>query len=823
MNRVLVLLMTTIAIASAAEQERVSAQLFLHRLSHTLDAGTDALGVDRTVLRAVAALPARTIEIADFPIGIGQTGTLRLDRKRSIADGQTQWWVAIRAPREGEPAQLRPLSGPTQYSLAGEITQEPGSHVWLSIVDGQLYAIVQRSNGTVFSIEPIGTTDGNADVHVMTSSTRTDNLWRWVCSAAELPEYTNQQLPPPSGNEILQYSPLLQARVAVETTTSLYQRLGRSTDRVASYVAAVFSMVSRLYEDEVNITFTLSWVMIWTEPPNGEEDPYQNDTDISALLTEVSQFWNRNWTSVPRDVVHVMTAPSSTDVGGIARLASLCNRNSAYSVSGVRATYTYPTLEYTWDVMVVAHEIGHVFGARHTHDCYWAPPLDTCVTQDGNPPIGDACYRSPVRPRPSWNGGSIMSYCHLVQQAVTMTFRPQVANIVRNSIAQSCLRQPSSPLLLLQYPIGNQQLVGGTPVEIRWTSAQVQTVSIEYSNDSLRTWTRIATSIPASNRTYTWTLPNQNLPTVWVRIFDQSNPTIGDTTAAKIAIVIPALELTAPVGGERYGFGERVTISWTRTLVTNVRLLSSLDGGTRWDTLVANTSSQQYQWTIPAQATDRAVVRIESTDDPSVYSQSRPFAIGQPQMQLLSPNGGERWAAGSVQKIRWQSDFVNRIRMDYSTDAGRSWRTIQFSYDATQQQMDWQVPNTPTDSAIVRLRYAADPTIATQSHSMFSITVSSGTQSVTESPAPVVMLLTNLIDGEHLWLKVIAPVPIPSLTVTLINMLGQPIVTMSDQWVPSGETVLTVPVPSEMITGAYILTVHNGTTRWAFPLVRMQR
>lgn len=823
MKRAFVFLMAALGIVSAAAQERISAQLFLKRTPQVLNAGAEVFEVESPVLRTVATLPGRTLEISDFPIAIGQTGTLLLERKRSVVDGETQWWIGVRAARDGQPEQLKPFSGPTQYSLAGYIVGEPDSRVWISIIGGQLYAIVQRSDGAVYSLEPTATPNAKSTTHIMTSTDRQDNLWHWTCRAAELPEYAApSEIPQKHPADVLDFPTLLQARVAVETTSSLYQRLGRSTARVASYIAAVFSMVSRIYEDEVNITLTISWSLIWTAPPEGDEDPYQNDSDISALLSEVARYWNNNRATVARDVVHVMTAPSSTDVGGIARLASLCQRSQGYSVSGIQATYSYPTLNYTWDVMVVAHEIGHTFGARHTHDCWWAPPLDTCVTQDGNPPIADACYKSPITPRRSWNGGSIMSYCHLVQPSVTLTFRPQVTNVIRSTLAAGCLRRPSAPIVLIQHPVGNQQLTGGSPVEVRWTSSQVQTVAIEYSSDSLRSWTRIASNITASNRSYMWTPPRQLLPAVWLRVISESDPLVADTTLASFSIVVPSLELTSPRGGEHYGFGERLLITWTQTLVSNVRVLFSADAGTDWDTLASNTSAQQYQWTIPAQPTTNAVIRIESTTDPAVFSQSQAFAIGQPTIELLVPNGGERWVVGSQQTIQWHSDFVNRIRIDYSTDAGKNWRLIQLSYDATQQQVAWQIPNTPTDSALVRIRYSADPTIAVQSARPFSIVASSSTQAVAEPEQLTVGLLSSMVDGDRLWLKVTTSDPIPHLALTVVTMLGQPIASATEQWVPSGETVLTIPLPSETATGAYILAVQAGAKRWAFPFVRMQ-
>lgn len=172
-----------------------------------------------------------------------------------------------------------------------------------------------------------------------------------------------------------------------------------------------------------------------------------------------------------------------------------------------------------------------------------------------------------------------MSYCHLVQPTVALTFRERVATVVRNVRAANCLRQPQGPTLRLIDPTGNESFVGGSMVTIEWTSVQVQTVRIEYSPDSLRTWYQIAASIPASQRTFRWEVPRQSYPNVWLRIVDPSNPLVGDTTKARFSIIVPTLVLSYPKGGERIGFNELVTIQWTPILVDTVRVLVSFDGG----------------------------------------------------------------------------------------------------------------------------------------------------------------------------------------------------------------------------------------------------
>lgn len=82
-------------------------------------------------------------------------------------------------------------------------------------------------------------------------------------------------------------------------------------------------------------------------------------------------------------------------------------------------------------------------------------------------------------------------------------------------------------------------------------------------------------------------------------------------------------------------------------------------------------------------------MRVVSTSNASIMSTSVPFAIGMPRFELVIPEPGSTICSNQLNQFRWDADFIERIRIQYSTDGGAQWRTAtqQTSYDVA----DWQV------------------------------------------------------------------------------------------------------------------------------------
>ena len=135
----------------------------------------------------------------------------------------------------------------------------------------------------------------------------------------------------------------------------------------------------------------MSYLRLWT----GED--IWTGADMFEQLTQYRDYWAANMGSVSRDLGHYLAGRGLG--GGVAWLGVACtDYNWSYALSsGIGYGFPYPLVHHShsnWEPMVVNHELGHNFGAPHTHD--HNPQADGCGTND--------CSQA--------FGGTIMSYCH---------------------------------------------------------------------------------------------------------------------------------------------------------------------------------------------------------------------------------------------------------------------------------------------------------------------------------------------------------------------------------------------------------------------------
>jgi hypothetical protein len=219
-------------------------------------------------------------------------------------------------------------------------------------------------------------------------------------------------------------------RVAVDSDNEYLDGLFGGSDAPGiTYAITLLAATSEIYRRELSVSLQLPFVRVWTSP-----DPYPTRDIDSVLLDIFRSVFRQTADSIPRSLEHLLSGKRN-GFGGIAYLNVLCTASSSGISGYLDGFFPRPLVmnsPQNWDPVVVAHEIGHNFGARHTHDL--SPPADGC----GN---GDCSA--------AWQG-TIMSYCQtcvggISNVALRFHERNKNENIFPyiNGSAAFCLRECS--------------------------------------------------------------------------------------------------------------------------------------------------------------------------------------------------------------------------------------------------------------------------------------------------------------------------------------------------------------------------------------------
>lgn len=251
-------------------------------------------------------------------------------------------------------------------------------------------------------------------------------------------------------DEQLHYAQLAPGDVTdiyIEVDKSLFDAEGGSVPGTTSYVTALFNESAALFEAE-SIFMNLSEVFVWTSP-----DPYDGvntDPDIRGAYLEDFQ---DEFDGFNGDLAVLLLAD---DIGGkAAGFAGICNADPDLSmcVAGRSEPDLYPFPTYSYNIYNFSHELGHLFGSRHTHACVWNgddTAIDGCSATEGG---------CPLPPIPSSGEATIMSYCQDELAGgfiASAPFGPQPGAVIRSTIAAAtCLGCTTEENLFLPDTVGS--------------------------------------------------------------------------------------------------------------------------------------------------------------------------------------------------------------------------------------------------------------------------------------------------------------------------------------------------------------------------------
>ncbi|MFN0157179.1 MAG: S8 family serine peptidase [Bacteroidota bacterium] len=277
-------------------------------------------------------------------------------------------------------------------------------------------------------------------------------------------------------------------------------------------------------------------------------------------------------------------------------------------------------------------------------------------------------------------------------------------------------------------PNGSESWAVGSAQPIQWSSSGVSgNIKIELSRDGGATFTETLFASIVNDGTENWTVTSPVTATARIKISSVTTPAVADTSNANFSIVQPSITVVTPNGGQVWSIGVSQTIQWSSSNVTgNVKIDLSRDGGATFpEVLFASTSNDGSQsWTTGGPVSASARIKVSAVSSPSVADTSDAnFSIVQPSITLIQPNGGEAWAAGSLQTIQWSSaNLTGNFAIQLSRDGGASFPEVLFASLGNDGSESWTVTGPASSNVRLRIASLSLPSVTDTSNANFSIT-----------------------------------------------------------------------------------------------------
>lgn len=412
-------------------------------------------------------------------------------------------------------------------SYKGSIPGAGNSLISISFYNGKVIGLMKSRNDSYVLGNLLDKNKNETDDYILYQESKLKARNEFKCGSEQFPvpdEIVRRIQQISSGSTDLS-NDLRIAKVAIDVDFYTYGVYGNSVPNASAYALALMSAASAVYVKDMNVRLIVSYLRVWTT-----QDPYTS-TDGSTLLNQFRAEWINTQGSVDRTIAHLVSRRNNLNVAGIAYLNVLCNTSFGYGLSATLNGTINQLPSYSYDVVVIAHEIGHNFGSPHTHNCSWAGgPLDTCVEVEGG------CYTGPTFP----TAGTIMSYCDIVPGgSVIMDFGDQPGALIRNSAEAAFCMSTSDRPIFTAYPNGGETFRTLSQARIYWGTSLSGNVNLEYTSDNGTTWNVIQNNVPAQQREYAWSVPyigytNQ----AKVRVLNSSNLAEGDTSDAAFRIIL---------------------------------------------------------------------------------------------------------------------------------------------------------------------------------------------------------------------------------------------------------------------------------------------
>jgi hypothetical protein len=251
-------------------------------------------------------------------------------------------------------------------------------------------------------------------------------------------------------------------------------------------------------------------------------------------------------------------------------------------------------------------------------------------------------------------------------------------------------------------PNGGELWTAASTRNITWTYNEVDNVAIEFTLDDGLTWSTLAASVPASQLSYSWTIPTTPSYTCRIRVRDIARP-IQDVSDAVFIIPTSYVQITYPNGGESFGTGTGQYIEWEYSDLATIKLEYSINNGSTWSVIGTAPAANKYaNWIVPANPSAQILIRATDIANPIYTDNSNTvfssfnlptldvnkykggefdgysmYAFKDVYVKVIKPNGGEIWGNGTTQQIKWATlNTAENLKVEYSIDNESTWTTL---------------------------------------------------------------------------------------------------------------------------------------------------
>lgn len=430
--------------------------LFLLTCSAHLLAASGSASLDPAVLQRMAALPAgQTIAVAAFPAGPGIVTSFEF-RRIEVYAPNARIFVIDESGQHQIPRSKRvhllgySTDGISRASLSldPDLASPPSG---MGVGSSGNFIIHAEPSDTGWKFSAVRANDTLPDGVKPHYEDGIDSLPNPNATPSLLPGLNASGLQAPNGSTQLRV-----ALVAVDTDTSfMSERFGGNTTQATTWIASLFAAMNIIYERDLSVHLQQGDTFLRTA-----SDPYTN-TDSpasSAALNQFGNYWQANYSSggnaVDRDFAMLLSGNSSSQnsSSGIAWVNSYCQTSGNGGSYSVTQVFTNPGFPASFSAFVVSHELGHNFGAAHTHCSNSntgnyptaSNTIDKCYSGESQ------CYSGAVScpsGTPDAPQGTLMSYCHVSSANCgdnVLKFHPTHISLLNARIAAntpSCLSE----------------------------------------------------------------------------------------------------------------------------------------------------------------------------------------------------------------------------------------------------------------------------------------------------------------------------------------------------------------------------------------------